>query len=140
MSLKEGLIKVSKSFPAEFKEQRDGSLILKFVIAERKAFLSKKKLTYKSKVRVNDEKKEVTFFEMLSESSSGLSAGSGFEFKKETFGNKGKERDGGIEEMSNLFGKKYTYSFDYKKIREALKEEAQKTGYSFSVKLIEKLV
>ena len=42
--------------------------------------------------------------------------------------------------MSNLFGKKYTYSFDYKKIREALKEEAQKTGYSFSVKLIEKLV
>jgi len=56
---------------------------------------------------VNDEKKEVTFFEMLSESSSGLSAGSGF---------------------------------DYKKIREALKEEAQKTGYSFSVKLIEKLV
>ena len=66
---------------------------------------------------------------MLSESSSGLSAGSGFEFKKETFGNKGKERDGGIEEMSNLFGKKYTYSFDYKKIREAFKEEAQKTGF-----------
>ena len=106
MLLKEELIKVSKSFPAEFKEQRDGSLILKFVIAERKAFLSKKKLTYKSKVRVNDEKKEVTFFEMLSESNSGLSAGSGF---------------------------------DYKKIREVLKEEAQKTGF-FSVKLIEKLV
>ncbi len=55
---------------------------------------------------MNDEKKEVTFFEMLSESNSGLSAGSGF---------------------------------DYKKIREALKEEAQKTGF-FSVKLIEKLV
>ena len=140
MSLKEELIKVGQSFPAEFKEQRDGSLVLKFVIAERKAFLSKKKLTYKSKVRVNDEKKEVTFFEMLSESSSGLSTGSGFEFKKETYGTKGKERDGGIEEMSSLFGKKYNYSFDYKKIREVLKEEAQKTGYSFSVKLIEKLV
>jgi len=140
MSLKEKLIEISKRFPAELKEQRDGSLAMKFVIAERKAFLSKKKLTYKCKARVNDEKKEVTFFEMLSESSSGLSAGSGFEFKKETFGTKGKEREGGIEEMSNLFGKKFTYSFDYKKIREAIKEEAQKTGYSFSVKLIEKSV
>ena len=140
MSLKDELIKVSENFPAELKEQRDGSLAMKFVIAERKAFLSKKKLTYKCKARVNDEKKEVTFFEMLSESSSGLSAGSGFEFKKETFGTKGKEREGGIEEMSNLFGKKFTYSFDYKKIREALKEEAQKTGYPFSVKVIEKSV
>ncbi|MDD5016373.1 MAG: ribonucleoside-triphosphate reductase [Atribacterota bacterium] len=140
MSLKETLMELGKGFPAEFKEQKDGSLVLQFVIAERKAFLSKKKLTYKSKVRVNDEKKEVTFFEMLSESNSGLSAGSGFEFKKETYGVKGKEREGGIEEMSNLFGKNYQYSFDYKKIREAIKKEAQKTGYSFSVKLIEKLV
>jgi len=140
MSLKETLMELGKGFPAEFKEQKDGSLVLQFVIAERKAFLSKKKLTYKSKIRVNDEKKEVTFFEMLSESNSGLSAGSGFEFKKETYGVKGKEREGGIEEMSNLFGKKYQYSFDYKKIREAIKEEAQKTGYSFSVKLMEKSV
>ena len=44
---------------------------------------------------------------MLSESSSELSAGSGF---------------------------------DYKKIREAIKKEAQKIDYSFSVKLMEKLV
>lgn len=140
MSLKEELIEVSKSFPAEFKEQKDGSLVLQFVIAERKAFLSKKKLTYKSKVRVNDEKKEITFFEMLSESNAGLSAGSGFEFKKETYGVKGKEREGGIEEMSKLFGKNYKYSFDYKKIRETIKKEAQKIDYSFSIKLIEKLV
>ena len=140
MLFRSELIKIGKSFPGGFKEQRDGSLVLKFVIAERKAFLSKKKLTYKSKVRVNDEKKEVTFFEMLSESSSGLSVGSGFEFKKETYGTKGKERDGGIEEMSNLFGKKYDYSFDYKKIREAIKDKTKKVEYSFSVKLMEKSV
>ena len=84
MSLKSVVIETSKNFPAEFKEQKDGSLFLQFVIAERKSFLSKKKLTYRSKLRVNDEKKEVTFFEMLSESSAGLSAGSGFSFKKET--------------------------------------------------------
>ena len=140
MSLKEELIEVSKSFPAEFKEQKDESLILQFVIAERKAFLSKKKLTYKCKVRVNNEKKEIAFFEMLSESNVGLSVGSGIGFEKETYGVKGKEREGGIEEMSRLFGKNYKYSFEYKKIREAIKKEAQKIDYSFSIKLIEKLV
>jgi hypothetical protein len=107
MLLKEKFLEVSKSFSAEFKEQRDGSLVLRFIVAERKVFLSKKKLTYRCKVRISDEKKEVTFFEMLSESSSGLSVGSGFEFKKETYGIKGKEREGGIEEASRLFGKDY---------------------------------
>ena len=140
MLLKEKFLEVSKSFPVEFKEQRDGSLVLRFIVAERKVFLSKKKLTYRCKVRIGDEKKEVTFFEMLSESSSGLSVGSGFEFKKETYGIKGKEREGGIEEASRLFGKDYKYSFDYKKIREAIKKETQDAGYSFSVKLLEKLV
>jgi len=135
MSLKEKIIEVSKNFPAEFKEQRDGSLALQFVIAERKVFLSKKKLTYKCRVRINDEEREVTFFEMLGESNVGLSVGSGFEFKKETYGIKGKEREGRIEEMSKLFGKNYKYSFDYKKIREAIKKVAQDADYSFSVKL-----
>jgi hypothetical protein len=140
MSLKEKFLEVSKDFPDGFKEQRDGSLVLRFIVAERKVFLSKKKLTYRCKVRINDEKKEVTFFEMLSESNVGLSVGSGFEFKKETYGIKGKEREGGIEEASRLFGKDYKYSFDYKKIREAIKKETQDAGYSFSVKLLEKLV
>jgi hypothetical protein len=77
---------------------------------------------------------------MLSESNVGLSVGSGIGFEKETYGVKGKEHEGGIEEMSKLFGKNYKYSFEYKKIREAIKKEAQKIDYSFSIKLIEKLV
>ena len=109
MLLKDSLIELSKNFPEVFKEQRDGSLIMQFVIAERKAFLSKKRLLYKSKIRVNDEKKEVTFFEMLSESSSGLSADSGVSFKKETYGIKGKEREGEIEEAAKLFGKDFKF-------------------------------
>lgn len=136
MALKEKLIEVSKNFPAEFKEQRDGSLILQFVVAERKVFLSKKKLTYKCKTKIDDTEKGVTFFEMLRESSVGLSGGSGVGFKKETYGLKGKEREGNIEEQSRLFGKDYKYSFDYKKIREAVKGEAEKAGYSFSVHLL----
>jgi len=137
MSLKEKLIEISKGFPAEFEEQRDGLLILQFVVAERKVFLSKKKLTYKCKIRIDDMEKVVTFFEMLHESSVGLSGGAGMGFTKETYGLKGKEREGNIEEQSRLFGKDYKYSFDYKKIREAIKREVEKAGYSFSVHLLE---
>lgn len=140
MALKDSLIELSKDFPETFKEQRDGSLLMQFVIAERKAFLSKKRLLYKSRLRVNDEKKEVTFFEMLSESSSGLSADSGVSFQKETYGIKGKEREGTIEEASRLFGKDYKYNFEYQKIREAVKQEAERNNYTFSIKLIEKQV
>ena len=137
MALKEKLIEVSKNFPAEFKEQRDGSFILQFVVAERKVFLSKKKLIYKCKTRIDDMGKAVTFFEILCESSVGLSGGAGMGFTKETYGVKGKEREGNIEEQSRLFGKDYKYSFDYKKIRGIIKEEAEKAGYSFSVHLLE---
>lgn len=140
MSLRDDLVEVSKNFPAQFQEQKDGSLVLQFIIAKRKTFLSKKKLTYKSKLRINEEKKEVAFFETLSESSVGLSPDAGFFIGKETYGIKGKEREGGIEERSKLFGKSYIYTFDYKKIREAVKKEAEKSNYSFSVKLIEKQV
>jgi len=137
VALKEKLIEVSKNFPAEFKEQRDGSFILQFVVAERKVFLSKKKLIYKCKTRIDDMGKAVTFFEILCESSVGLSGGAGMGFTKETYGVKGKEREGNIEEQSRLFGKDYKYSFDYKKIREAIKREVEKAGYSFSVHLLE---
>ena len=81
--------------------------------------------------------KAVTFFEILCESSVGLSGGAGMGFTKETYGVKGKEREGNIEEQSRLFGKDYKYSFDYKKIRGIIKEEAEKAGYSFSVHLLE---
>ena len=137
MSLKGKLVEVSKNFPAEFKEQRDGSFILQFVVAERKVFLSKKKLIYKCKTRIDDMGKAVTFFEILCESSVGLSGGAGMGFTKETYGVRGKERKGNIEEQSRLFTKDYKYSFDYKKIREAIKREVEKAGYSFSVHLLE---
>ena len=69
------------------------------IIAERKAFLSRKKLTYTLKLRIDDDDKVVRFSEMLTESGSGLSSGgdldsgmsSGFGFKTEsynTFGGK----------------------------------------------------
>jgi hypothetical protein len=48
-------------------------------IAERKAFLSKKKLTYTSKIRIDDGAKVVKFSEMLIEVGSGFSSGGNFD-------------------------------------------------------------
>ena len=142
MPLKEKLIEISKGFPAEFEVQQDDILNLKFTVAERKVFLSKKTLTYRAKMRVDGTSKEVKFFEMLKESSIGLSGGGfdmspGFGFKKETFKIFGKGREGTIEEQSKLFGKDYKYSFDFSNIRKKIEKEATNAGYSFSICLNE---
>ncbi|MEI6144377.1 MAG: hypothetical protein WCP91_02170, partial [Candidatus Berkelbacteria bacterium] len=63
------------------------------VIAERKAFLSSKKLTYSARVKIVDDEKAIHFSEMLIEAGSGLSSGgfdsdsgmsTGFGFKTES--------------------------------------------------------
>lgn len=74
-----------EGIPAALKEKR-GVYSVEFTVAERKAFLSKKKLTYSAKFRVDDDSKELRFTEALKESGSGVSAGdAGFGFKKETY-------------------------------------------------------
>ena len=93
------------------------------VIAERKAFLSKKKLEYSGKIKINEETKEVVFSDMLKESGSGLSMGSdsdmssGFGFSASTYSMGGNGRSGTIEEQSTLFGKTYSYTFEYEEVR-----------------------
>ncbi|MHB8859036.1 MAG: hypothetical protein ACYC6Z_06085 [Thermoleophilia bacterium] len=108
--------------PAELKEKK-GVWTMKAVIAERKAFLSKKKLEYIAKFRIDDATKTIRFSEMLKESGSGLSSGGGgfdsgmspgFGFKKETYRTGAGPREGTIEEQSSLFGKDYDYKFDFK--------------------------
>jgi hypothetical protein len=117
------------------------------VIAERKAFLSKKKLTYVCRFRGDEPAKEVRFVEMLKESGFGVSSGggdgemsTGFGFKKETYNTLGKERSGTIEEQSKLFGKDYSYSFDFGTFRNSVRKAAETAGYRFEVKLTEKSV
>ena len=106
MSLVDKLIEASASMPAKLERQKDGSLTADVTVAERKAFLSKKKLQYKCRARVDDATHTVRFWEMLVESGSGISSGStdfgggmspGFGFKKETYKTSGKEREGTIE-------------------------------------------
>lgn len=132
------LQKIADSVSANLSEKK-GIYSLEAVVAERKAFLTKKKLQYIAKFRIDDENKEVKFTEMLKESGSGFSSGGdeddmspGFGFKKEIYKTgMGQPREGTIEEQSNLFGKDYTYNFDFKTIRSQIKEKAKSEGYSF---------
>jgi len=143
--LKERLIDVSKTLTATFEEQKDGTLKLEFKVAERKVFLSKKTLTYRAKLRVDEAYRVVKLFETLKETGLGVSSGDsdmspGFGFKVETYKTTGKQREGTIEELSKLFGKDYKYSFDYSTVRKMVEQEANKMGYALSVVLLEKSV
>lgn len=113
-------------------------------IAERKAFLSKKKLTYSLRLRVDDGAKVVKFSEMLVEAGSGLSSGgdfdsgmsSGFGIKTESYNTFGGKRQGTFEEQSILFGKDYSYTFDFNEIRSKVKDIVEKAGYKFEYQIL----
>ncbi len=133
------LKKMVKAIPADLKEKK-GVYSIEFTVAERKVFLSKKKLTYSAKLRVDEEKKELRFTELLKEAGSGMSSGdsefgSGFGFKKETFRTGMGARDGTINEQSVLFGKQYTYKYDFSKVRTSIESEAARAGYAFKYQI-----
>jgi len=121
--------------PATVEEKR-GVYSVKFIVAERRVFLSKKKLTYSAKFRVDEDKKELRFTELLKESGSGMSTGDseigpGFGFKKESYRTSAGPRSGSIEEQSRLFGKQYSYTFDFSQVRASIEKLAVNTGYAF---------
>ena len=117
--------------------EKKGKTTLTRVVAERKAFLSKKKLTYTAWVKVEEEPKRLHFSEMLAESGFGMAGGfdtdmsPGFGFKVETYGSGTGGRSGGIAEQSTLFGKRYQYDFDYVRVRAAVEALAAGEGYAF---------
>jgi hypothetical protein len=146
--LTQSLIAQTFSFKGSFAAQRDGTLLLSSIIAERKAFLSKKQLTYRCRVRVNDPAKDVLLFEILEERGSGLSTGNdddefstpGFGFKVEKYDTRKGVREGTIEEQSVLFGKTYSYIFDYAEVRSAVQALATQAGYTMHTTLSEREV
>ncbi|MCX6809593.1 MAG: hypothetical protein NTZ65_02495 [Candidatus Berkelbacteria bacterium] len=142
----EDIKKALESYEGDWNEKK-GVYEFKSTIAERKAFLSKKKLTYSAKVRVDDDAKSVKFSEMLIEAGSGLSSGgggfdgdsgmsAGFGFKKESYNTMSGAREGNIEEQSNLFGKNFEYKFNYKEIRSKVDATAKKAGYKFEYQIL----
>jgi len=135
--------KALESYDGEWNE-RKGVYEFKSVIAERKAFLSKKKLTYSAKMRFDVVTKELRFSEMLIEAGSGLSSGgdfdggmsTGFGFKTESFNTFSGAREGTISEQSNLFGQKYEYKFDYKEIRAKVEAATIAAGNKFEYQIL----
>jgi len=140
MSLQENLKQVIAAIPAEVSEKK-GVFTVRHVVAERKSFLSRKKLVYIAKYRIDENKREVRFTEMLKETGFGLAGGSdfnnspGFGFKKETYKTGLGAREGGIEVQSNLLGKKYSYTFDFKTLRAALEKKTQDAGFAFTYQI-----
>jgi predicted RNA-binding protein YlqC (UPF0109 family) len=114
------------------------------VIAEVKSFLSKKKVEYSLKFKVQDEDRVVRFFEMLKESGSGMSGGDagdvggGWGFSKETYKTGAAGREGGIEAQGNMLGKKFAFTFDYAAIRTAVQAIAERNGYRFEYQITPK--
>lgn len=131
--------KISEEHKAALTESK-GLYTFLMTVAERKFFLSRRKLTYTAKFRIDDAGKEVRFTEYLKESGFGLSTGMdemspGFGFKKESYKTTLGPREGTIQEQADLFGKKYTYSFDYSALRKSIENAAAAAGYAFTYKL-----
>ena len=145
MPLTDDLIAASASLPARLSPQKDGSMAGEAVLAERKAFLSKKKLTYRCKARVDEGARVVRFWEVLVETGSGVSSGGddfapGGGFSAGTYKTGGKERSGSIETASSLFGKDYSYQWDYAAVRTALQQVAAAAGFGWETVLNPKSV
>lgn len=136
MDLQEEIKQVFAAFMAKITET-NGLFTAEYIVAERTSFLSKKKLVYSAKYRIDAARREVRFTELLRESGSGLSGGGGFDsspgfgFRTETYSTGVGPREGTIEEQSNLFGAKYNYTFDFKAVRDAVERKAQNAGFTF---------
>ncbi len=116
----------------------------KIVIAEQKSLLSKKRVEYSAKFKVEDGDREVRFFEMLKESGAGMSGGDagdvggGWGFSKEVYKTGPGGREGNIEAQGSLLGGKYSFTFDYLKIRSAIQAIAEQHGYRLDYRLTPK--
>ena len=129
MNLLQAIQTYAESLPAKVEEKK-GIYCLTFTVAERKTFLSKQKLIYEAKFRIDEKEKVIKFTEMLRESSTGMQAGTEFKVESYTIG-KGGQREGSIEQQAEFFGKKYDFDFDFKAISGRLESLAVENGYDF---------
>jgi hypothetical protein len=116
----------------------------KLVIAEQKSFLSKKKVEYVAKFKVDDGERVVHFFEMLKESGAGMSGGDsldvggGWGVSKSTYKTGFGGREGSLESQGSLLGNKYAFTFDYGQTRAAVQAIAERSGYRFEYQVTPK--
>lgn len=145
MDVAERLGEAGVQSPEPFRRRKDGSLEMSAVIAERKSFLSSKKLLYRCRLRVDEDAGVLRFWEALVEKGSGVSGdiddiSPGVGFKVQSYKVGGKTRQGSIEEQSRLFGKDFTYQWDYATVRRAVSAVAAEAGLRVETVLKEKSV
>jgi hypothetical protein len=126
--VKQALVRALGEFGGEV-DERGNAIGFAKVVAERKTFLSRKRLVYRASIRVDEEKREVHLSESLTESGLGLASESGVGFKTETYRTGRGPREGGIAEQSKLFGKVYAYTFDHGAIRAKIEALAREHGH-----------
>jgi len=143
MISKNTLEEIAKKINGKLTKKNNAYTIVS-VIAERKAFLSTKKLEYIVTFKMDDEKNIFNFSEMLKESGSGLSMGGGFGddmspgfgFKSGSYKTGMGPREESIEEQSKLFGKDYQYKFDFKEMRQKFESLAKENNYEFKYQIL----
>ena len=136
MVLSQQIQQYSQELSADYKEKK-GVYTLSLIVAERKTMLSKQKLTYQAKFRIDETEKQVRFTEMLLESSSGMNAGMDFQTQNFRTG-KGGQQESVIDKQSVVFGKKYDYNFDFKTIRGKIESLTEEAGYNFQYQITAK--
>ena len=119
-----------------FERRADGTLALEAVVAERRTLLSRERLLYHARVRVDDSAGTVRFHEVLKETTRGLAGG--LSFRAEATRLEGKERSGVVAERSSYLGRRYDYRVDYGAVRKAVESLAKAHGYAFEVVLRER--
>lgn len=136
MALIDEIGTMAASIGANLSEKK-GVFTLSLVVAERKAFLSRKRLEYVARFRLDEAARKMHFTEMLKESGAGISGGMdgpepGFGFKAGTYHTGAGPRGGSIVEQSQFFGKHYDYRFDWGALRSWIEQAAGAAGYQFT--------
>jgi hypothetical protein len=128
------LLAYSDSGPFKISRGSDTDLLISNEVVDSSWFSGKKKVTYSAQLLLKEEEKTAYFWEMLKETSSGLSFSVGFEKKKikgvEVFK---QAREKGFSPAGEPV---YDYQFDYGSLREAFKQLIQARGWNFKVVLL----
>ncbi len=128
MSIEEELRGIAAEFGLDSKEEK-GVVALSRPAAEKKGFLSKRKVTYRALYKIDPEKKELHFTEFLVESGSGA-GGTGSESWSTGRDKEGPE--GRVGKRMSALAKKYQIHFPAVEVGVRFRQAAEAGGYAFT--------
>ncbi len=128
--------------PGDFQSD-EGLHSLTSVVAERKGFFSRRKLPFTARFRVNEETREVVYNE-TSWKKRAARAGNGegnigFASGKWKIASGPGGLEGVLEEQSEMFRRRYGFTFRFQQIRDAVRTLVEKEGYTFKHQIWGKL-